>query len=101
MARSVGEYVSSVLERIFESSDSEVYSPSAKDDEQSEGSEESESLGTSIRLEGGGAVISDDEYSDVEPLKKKTRKRLKTPESWKKNKRKRRRNSGKKLQVPW
>ena len=82
MARSVGESVSSVLERIFESSDSEVYSPS-------------------VRLEGGGAVISDDEYSDVEPLKKKTRKRLKTPESWKKNKRKRRRNSGKKLQVPW
>ena len=56
------------MERIFDSSDSEeVYSPSAKDDEESEGAEGSESLGTSVQLEGGGAVISDDENSDVEP----------------------------------
>ena len=96
MARSVGESVSSVLERIFDSSDcEELYSPSAEDDEESEGAEGSESQGTSVQLERGGAEISDDENSNVEPTKK-TQKLLKTPESWKKNKRKRRRNSGKK-----
>ena len=71
MARSVGESASSVLERIFNSSDSEeVYSPSAEDDEESEGAEGSESLGTSVQLEGRGAVISDDENTTWSPRRR-------------------------------
>ena len=67
MARSSGASVSSALERIFDSSDSEeVYSPSAEDDEESEGTAVSESPGTSVQLEGGAAAINDREDSDVE-----------------------------------
>ena len=97
MARSSGASVSSALERIFDSSDSEeVYRPSTEDEEESEGSERSESPATSVDIEGGGAAISDSGSGDTEPPKKKTRKRLKAAETWQKNKRKRRRNSGKK-----
>ena len=97
MARSSGASVSSALERIFDSSDSEeVYRPSTEDEEESEGSEISESPATSVDIEGGGAAISDSGSGDKEPPKKKTRKRLKAAETWQKNKRKRKRNSGKK-----
>ena len=88
--------MSSVLDRVFDSSDSEeLYSPNSEDDEESEEAEASEAPSTSIQRERDGATISSSD-SDVEPPKKKTRKQLRTPENWRKNKRKQRRNSGKK-----
>ena len=58
--------VISALEGIFDSSDSEeVYRPSTEDEEESEGSEISESPATSVNIDGGGATISD--IGDTEP----------------------------------
>ena len=48
---------------------------------------------------GRGDIMSTEEDSDAEPPKKKTRKRLKHPDKWVKNKRKQRRNSGRKYRF--
>ena len=98
MARSSGLPVGTVLEQLFDDSDSEEpYSPSSEEEEESEGSETRESPATNVQIAGGGdaPAAALNEESDIEPPKKKTRKRIPTPESWKKNQRKQQRNSGK------